>query len=460
VGIGGIGISAVARVLLERGFRVTGSDLRLSPVAQALARAGATVWQGHDATHVAGADLLLVSSAIPDDNEEILAAQEQGIPVYTRAQFLGQLMGDAVGIAIAGTAGKTTTTAMLIWILVEAGRDPTYIVGGVIGALGANAHAGSGPHFVIEADEYDRMFLGLAPTVAAVTHLAHDHPDCYPTYADIRAAFAQFVKLVPPDGLIVGCGDHQTVVELLEAVRGTQVQTCGLDSGNDWQACRVRGNAAGGHDFDVTLGGQPWGEVRIAVPGLHNVRNALVALAVAAWLGVEQAAIVRALGTFAGVGRRFEVLGEAHGVVVVDDYAHHPDKIQAALSAAKLRYPARALWAVFEPHTYSRTRALWDEFAASFGQADHVIVLDVYPARETDDLGVDPAQLADDIVDAGAHYASSYDRAVAYLLARLERHAVVVTLSAGDGNQVALRLLARLAEMDGLAARQTAERMA
>ncbi|MBN1640573.1 MAG: UDP-N-acetylmuramate--L-alanine ligase [Anaerolineae bacterium] len=454
VGIGGIGISAIARVLLERGYRVSGSDLRMSPVAQALAEAGATVSVGHDAAHVGQVDMLLVSSAVPEDNVEVLAARQRGIPVFKRAGFLGRLMTDAIGIAVAGTAGKTTTTAMLVWILTQAGLDPTFIVGGVIGALHTNAHAGRGPHFVVEADEYERMFLGLAPTVAAVTHLAHDHPDCYPTFADVREAFAQFLDLVPADGLIVGCGDHPTVVDLLAAQRRAPVQTCGLDQGNDWRAGAVRANDAGGHDVDVYRARQRWGCVRLAAPGLHDVQNALVALAIADWLGVERAAIVRALGTYAGVGRRFEVLGEAHGVAVVDDYAHHPDKIVAALSAAQVRYPGRPVWAVWEPHTYSRTRALWDEFVSCFGGATHVIVLDVYPARETDAMGVDAARLARAIAHPDAQHVSGFDAAVEHLLAHVEPNAVVVTLSAGDGNQVGLRLLAALHER---AARQAAE---
>ena len=211
VGIGGIGISAIARVLLERGYRVTGSDLHMSPVAEALVASGVGVTIGHKAANITDADAVLVSSAVPEQNVELVVAQERGIPVLKRAEFLGELMSEAVGIAVAGTAGKTTTTGMLAWILVHAGLDPTFIVGGVIEGLGTNAHSGHGPHFVIEADEYDRMFLGLAPTVAAVAHLEHDHPDCYPTFAEIREAFAQFIALVPRDGLIVGGADHPGV---------------------------------------------------------------------------------------------------------------------------------------------------------------------------------------------------------------------------------------------------------
>ena len=257
VGIGGIGISAIARVLLERGVQVTGSDMHLSPVARALSESGAVVSIGHDASHVGAhgrPDAVLISSAIPDDNPEVAEAKRQGIPVFRRSEFLGQpmaqIMGDKIGIAVAGTHGKTTTTSMIAWILTCAGEDPTFIVGGVIRSLGTNARAGSGKHFVIEADEYDRMFLGLSPTVAAITHLEHDHPDCFPSFSDMRLAFEQFVDRVPAEGLLVGCGDQPAVVDLLNRERAREgfsatIQSCGLADTNDWQATEVRTNCAG-----------------------------------------------------------------------------------------------------------------------------------------------------------------------------------------------------------------------
>jgi UDP-N-acetylmuramate--alanine ligase len=449
VGIGGIGISAIARVLLERGYRVTGSDLRMSPVAEALAASGATVAIGHDAANVGEADVVLVSSAVPEQNVELVAARERGIPVRKRAEFLGELMSEAVGIAVAGTAGKTTTTGMLAWVLKHAGLDPTFIVGGVIAGLGTNARSGHGPHFVIEADEYDRMFLGLAPKVAAITHLEHDHPDCYPTFDAIREAFARFAGLVPSDGLIVGCGDHPAVEQLLADPWGAAVQTCGLSSSNDWYATEVFPNPVGGHDLNVRHNGQLWQQIRLRVPGLYNVQNALVALVIAEWLGVDRVVIGQALRTFAGIGRRFEVLGEVGGITIVDDYAHHPTKIEAVLSAARARYPGRPIWAVWQPHTYSRTRALWGDYVTCFGQADHVIVLDVYPARETETLGIDPAALATEMPHADARHIPGLKAAVAHQRSHIEPDAVVLTLNAGDGNLVAVRLLAQLAELQG-----------
>jgi UDP-N-acetylmuramate--alanine ligase len=337
---------------------------------------------------------------------------------------------------VAGTHGKTTTTSMIIWILVQAGLDPTFIVGGVIDALDTNARAGSGPHFVIEADEYDRMFLGLRPTVAVVTHLEHDHPDCYPTFAEMKAAFEQFVDLVPSQGLIVGCGDQPTVASLLRSVDRTAVLSCGIGSQNDWSAAEIWPNPLGGHDVDVFRMEKPWGSFRLQVPGVHNVRNALVAAAVADWVGIESGVISQALQTFSGVKRRFQVSDLGTGVTVVDDYGHHPTEIRATLAAARSRYGHRPLWAVFQPHTYSRIKALWGDFVNCFVDADHVIVLDVYASRETKTLGVSAADLAAQIHHPDVRYVAGFDAAAGFIVAHAEPDAVIITFSAGDGNRV------------------------
>ncbi|MBN1937870.1 MAG: hypothetical protein JW934_24665, partial [Anaerolineae bacterium] len=325
----------------------------------------------------------------------------------------------------------------------------------VIGQLGSNARAGNGPHFVIEADEYDHMFLGLKPTVAVVTHLEHDHPDCFPTFADTQRAFECFLNLVPSGGLILGCGDQPNVAELLKKEYAAPVQTGGLNPGNDWQAQNVRPNALGGHSFAVVREGQVWGEIDLQVPGIHNVQNALLALAVADWAGVPRADIVRGLASFAGTERRFEVVGEAKGITVIDDYGHHPTKIAATLAGARARYGARAgahdrsrpggraLWAVFQPHTYSRTKTLWAEFLACFAQADHVIVLDIYAARERDALGISAEQFINDLVRVhpDARHIGDFEQAAQYIVEHVESNAVVITLSAGDGNQVGMLVL-------------------
>lgn len=456
VGIGGIGISAIARVLLEQGHRVSGSDLRPSAVAQALAQAGAEVHIGHDAAYLGEADMVLISSAIPASNPEVLAARERGIPVLKRSEFLGHLMGGGLrgtqtGIAVAGTHGKTTTTSMIVAILVDAGLDPTFIVGGVISSLNTNARAGSGPHFVIEADEYDHMFLGLRPTVAAITHLEHDHPDCFPTMRDMEAAFDRFLDLVPVEGLIVGCADQPAVSALFDRARErgrngsmATILTCGTQPDHDWRAVDLEVNALGGYSFAVRKGGALWGAVDLCAPGVHNVQNALLALVVADHLGASRKLICQTLAAFEGARRRFEVVGQAGGVTVVDDYGHHPTEIRATLAAARARYRERPVWAVFQPHTYSRLAALWDEFCACFGDADHVIVLDIYAARERDTLGVSAADLAEQIQHPDARHVSGLENAARVLVDRVEPDGVVITLSAGDGNLVGTRFLEQI----------------
>jgi UDP-N-acetylmuramate--alanine ligase len=452
VGIGGIGLSAIARVLLEQGHRVSGSDLTLSPVALALAEAGATVYEGHDAAHLAQPDVVVVSSAVPINNPEVVAARQRGIPVTKRDRLLGEMMAGKVGIAVAGTHGKTTTASLIAHTLVELGQAPTFIVGGVMGNLGANARAGKGPHFVVEADEYDRTFLGLRPHIAVVTHLEHDHPDCYPTLQDVEAAFRQFLALTPPDGCVIGCGDAPGVARLLHEVQAQgdalRVWTYGLAAGTDWRAVDLAANNVGGYDWTLLrrAGETELGRFRLSLPGVHNVENALAAVVVAHCLGLELAAVAGALASFRPTARRFEWKGVAAGVAVIDDYAHHPTEIRATLAAAREQFPDRVLWAVFQPHTFSRTAALMDGFAASFDDADHVLMLDVYPAREaaTDFPGVTAAALVARMAHPDARYAGAHAGAVACLLRELRPGDVLITLGAGDGYTVGECVLSQL----------------
>jgi len=443
IGIGGAGLSAIARVLMEQGAEVSGSDLVLSPVALALARDGACVFAGHRAEHVGGAELVVVSSAVPASNVEVQAARAVGIPVLKRPEFLGQMMDGRLGVAVAGTHGKTTTTAMITSILLKAGRAPTFVVGGVIAGLGTNAGAGEGPLFVIEADEYDRTFLSLAPKVAVVTNVEHDHPDCYPTFVDFRAAFEEFVALVPRDGMLVVCWDDPVARELGEQRRtaGAPVVFFGLGKGAEWRAEEVRPNFAGGVDFLVTHAGQVLGLARLRLSGAHNTSNAMAALAVANYLDVPFRIARAALTEFRGVRRRFEVKGETNGVVVVDDYAHHPTEIRATLQAARDSFPHRPLWAVWQPHTYSRTRTLLTDFARAFSVADHVIVLPIYAAREVDTLGISSADVMAAMQHPDVRCAGSLDEAVVWLGTELQTGDVVLTLGAGDGYKVGEWLL-------------------
>jgi len=369
IGIGGTGLSAIARVLLESGYIVSGSDMNDSPLVKAVRDAGAQVFIGHAAENIAGADLIVRSSAIPDANIEVQQALNIGVPVLKRADFLGQLMKDHQGIAVAGTHGKTTTTAMIAWMLSDLEQDPSFIVGGIVSNLGTNARSGKGSAFVIEA-----------------TNVEHDHPDIYPTSEDFQGAFQDFVDCIDPDGVLLLCGDDPGALGLLPTaqVKGLRTLTYGISNPDaEYTAKNLQPIPGSGYTFDVI----PQHEsrttsIQLQVPGEYNVLNALGSVAVADQLGLSLDAVANALSEFRGTGRRFEVLGEAGGVTVIDDYAHHPTEIQATLAAARERYPDRELWVVWQPHTYSRTQTLFDAFAASFKNAHHVLVPEVYRARE------------------------------------------------------------------------------
>ncbi|WP_374687813.1 UDP-N-acetylmuramate--L-alanine ligase [Promineifilum sp.] len=456
VGVGGAGISAIARVLLGRGYRVSGSDMQTNEQTAALADAGVTIYTGHDPAHIAGADLLVVSSAVPPTNPEWVAARERGLPVVKRADLIGQLMEGSVGIAVAGTHGKTTTTGMIAHLLLEVGLDPTVILGGTLPELGGNGRYGQGPYFVVEADEYDYMFLGLRPEVAVITNVEHDHPDLFPTDDAYHSAFRQFARLLPPHGRLIVCADDPGAAALLDELTngGIEVTTYGL-SERAARAPHVRGldarlNQMGGTDFVVEYDGQTIGLARLRVPGLHNVRNALAAIIVGLDLQIEFGQICRALAGFGGVQRRFQLIGETGGVTIIDDYAHHPTEIRATLAAARQRYPGRRLWAVWQPHTFSRTRLLADEFADSFAGAERVIALDIYRSREADDPDVNTAGVVSRMRHPQAIHIPDRRDAADYLLERVNPGDVIVTLGAGDGDAVGRWVLEGLERQRGL----------
>ena len=449
IGIGGSGLSAIARLLVESGYKVTGSDTVMSSFALDLQSLGVDVREGHNALNIAGADWVVRSSAIPDDNPEVVAALAKGIPVYKRSDFLGRLMENKTGIAVAGTHGKTTTTAMLAWTLSEIGEDPSFIVGSKISGLGVNACAGKGDTFVIEADEYDRMFLGLKPKVEIVTYVEHDHPDCYPTPQDFRAAFLDFVKLLPADGTLVACGDEPGAADIASEARrmGKKVLLYGaadkLGTSSDWVlAQNFKPNNKGGFSFDATVAGQAY-PVALSIPGMHNLRNALAVMAVIHVLALSMVKAAKALGNFSGTGRRFEVRGEADGVTVVDDYGHHPTEIAATLTGARARYAKRRLWAVWQPHTFSRTRALSDRFADAFGEADEVIVTEIYRSRE-------PAQdyssleVVKKMKRSSVKFIADLSDVMGYLIKSLQAGDVLIVFSAGDADQVSTKVLDQL----------------
>ncbi len=439
VGIGGAGMSAIATVLLERGYAVSGSDQQESDTTRSLQERGAQVFIGHQAENVGAVEMMVISSAIRDDNVEVAVARARGVPVSKRAQFLGWLMQGSLGIAVAGTHGKTTTAGMIAHILTSAGRDPSFIVGGTIASIGRSAHAGRDREFVIEADEYDRMFLGLTPTIEVITNVEHDHPDCYPTLDDMLAAFREFVHRLPEDGLVVACGEDSAASLL--AREATRRLLYGFKPSLDWYATDVRPNQAGGSDFVAYRQKKTLGLVRLRVPGKHNVLNALAALAVADQLDVPFSAAQDALAEFRGVGRRFEVRGEINGVTVVDDYGHHPTEIKSTLAGARARYPGQQIWAVFQPHTYSRTKTLLDQFAAAFVDADHVIVTAIYAARERDTLGISNRDVVAAMQHPDVRAIDGLSEVAAYLRLHTQPGDVVITFSAGDANQVSAELL-------------------
>jgi UDP-N-acetylmuramate--alanine ligase len=454
IGIGGSGLSAIARLLKESGYQVTGSDNSLTPFAADLQAAGVAIYIGHHPRNVQGADWVVRSSAVPDDNPEVQAAQQAGVPVFKRADFLGKLMENRTGIAVAGTHGKTTTTAMLAWVLSALGRDPSFIVGGVMTNFGVNARAGQGNPFVIEADEYDRMFLGLKPQIAVVTNVEHDHPDCFPTYEDIFSAFESFVNLLPPDGTLIASAEDEGAAQLLARARKSgrgvlaySVQGELTINSPQWlQARALKPNELGGFSFSAAgnLGDALQAvQVSLRVPGEHNVRNALAVLGVIAVLGLSLKEAAAALTEFQGTSRRFEVRGEKKGVTVIDDYAHHPTEIRATLAAGRARYPNRRLWAVWQPHTYSRTQTLFHEFTRAFSDADRVLVTEIYAAREARQE-FSAAQVVGAMPHPSALFTNTLEDTARHLIKNLHSGDVLVVLSAGDADQISKNVLAAL----------------
>jgi UDP-N-acetylmuramate--alanine ligase len=454
IGIGGSGLSAIARLLLESGYTVSGSDRVLTPFAEEVRKAGAQVQIGHDPRNLTGADWAVRSSAVTEDNPEVRAAMQAGIPVYKRADFLGRLMEDKTGIAIAGTHGKTTTTAMTAWVLSELDQDPSFIVGGVLDNLGVNAHAGTGKAFVIEADEYDNMFLGLKPQIEVVTSIEHDHPDLFPTLDSMYAAFEAFLDLLPKSGTLIVCAEDAGAVRLIPHAQetGRDVVTYGVqgktivNTHSQVLARELEPNTRGGFDFTVSSNlrqGTETLEVSLQVPGEHNVRNALAALAIVDVLGLSRDEAARALAEFRGTGRRFQLRGEFDGIRIFDDYAHHPTEIKATLAGARARYPERRIWAVWQPHTYSRTKTFFDDFVHAFGEADQVIVTEVYAAREPKQ-DFSSAEVVDAMRHSSARYIQTLPEVTSYLLEHLQPGDVVLVLSAGDADQISTDVVSGL----------------
>ncbi|HUS16598.1 MAG TPA: UDP-N-acetylmuramate--L-alanine ligase [Chloroflexia bacterium] len=446
IGIGGAGMSVLAHALLDRGATVSGSDQGDSVALDGLRERGVAVRVGHDAADpgLAAANHVVISAAVPETNPELAFARAAGTPVITRAALLGQLMDERTGIAIAGTHGKTTTTAMVTWVLREAGRDPAFLIGGVLTDVGTGGHWGSGAELVAEADEYAGSFWELRPQVAVITNLEADHLDFYGDLDAIRASFRRFAGNLRPGGTLLLCGDDAGARQLYTALCAAdntpgRYALYGTTPDCAWQATGEAPNAGGGTDFVVQHSGAEVATMALALPGRHNVLNALAAVGAAAAIGVAPAEAAVALGRFHGTWRRFQVKGTTGGVLVVDDYAHHPTEIAATLAAARRHLAGRRLVVVFQPHTYTRTQSFLAEFATVLATADVAIICEIYASRETDTLGLSSRQLVDQInalAPDRAAYAADLGAAARLASGLLQSGDVLFTLGAGDVWQV------------------------
>jgi UDP-N-acetylmuramate--alanine ligase len=444
-GIGGIGMSGIAEVLLNLGYTISGSDLKLSATTDRLAQLGATVYEGHDAKNVQGAKALVVSSAVDESNPEVQEARRLQIPVIPRGELLAELMRLKYGIAVAGSHGKTTTTSMIATILSHAGKDPTVVVGGKVAAMGgSNARVGKSDFLVVESDESDGSFLKLSPILAIVTNIDREHLDHYADIEAIRAAFIEFVNKVPFYGAAIVCLDSENVQSILPLVRRRTI-TYGRNAQADFQPSAVEGGTF--HTvFRLRSRAGDLGEFHVNIPGAHNVLNATAAIAAAMELGVDPDVIREGLRKFTGVGRRFEVRGEAHGVTVVDDYGHHPTEIRATLAAAKSVCRNR-VHVLFQPHRYTRTQHLMDDFARAFHVADRVVMLDIYGASEKPIEGVTAEALVERMRQfghRGVEYAGSNDAGVEIIVRGVEPGDMIVTLGAGSVSQLGDRILEKV----------------
>jgi UDP-N-acetylmuramate--alanine ligase len=442
VGIGGIGMSALAEVLLGLGYPVSGSDLRLGPLTARLAELGARVREGHDPANLAGARLVVVSSAVGGDNPEVAEARRLGIPVIPRGELLAELMRLKYGIAVAGSHGKTTTTSMIAAILIRANLDPTVAVGGRSALLrGSNARVGQGDYLVVESDESDGSFLKLAPIVAVVTNIDREHLDHYADLEAIRHAFARFIERVPFYGAAILCLDDENVQRILPQVNRRTI-TYGVSPQAGLRIVRSS-TAHMASEFQLDHRGHTLGCFRLPLPGVHNVLNAAAAVAVGLELDIRLETIREALEQFSGVDRRFQVLGTRRGVTVIDDYGHHPAEIRATLAAARACRYTR-VHVLFQPHRYTRTQALMEEFARAFHQADTVHLIDIYPASEAPIAGVTAAALAERMQafgHRGASYAGGMDAGILAAAGAAASGDAIVTLGAGNVSQAGERIL-------------------
>ena len=453
VGIGGIGMSGIAELLLNLGYRVSGSDLRESDITRRLASLGGVIHLGHDAAWVGGADVVVTSSAVKRDNPEVLAARDAHLPIIPRAEMLAELMRlQAYGIAVAGSHGKTTTTSMVGWMLAEAGLDPTVVIGGKVNSLGTNAKLGTGEFLVAEADESDGSFIKLSPVLEIVTNIDFEHVDHYADIDAVKAAFLEFINKIPFYGAAILCLDDPHVASLLPEIKKRTI-TYGFTSQADIQARDVKGQGFINR-FEVCRHGVLLGKVSLLVPGQHNVYNALAAIALGLELEIPFATISKALGGFTGVQRRLQVKGESQGITVMDDYGHHPTEIRATLAALRSAWPKRRLVVLFQPHRYTRTAGLFKEFCTAFHDADLLLLTEIYAASEAPIEGVTAESLMDGIKQHGqkfVEYVPALDAMAQVVQPLLKRGDVVLTLGAGSIYRVGEELLVELERKDAAA---------
>ena len=454
VGIGGAGMSGIAEILLEYDLEVSGCDQSLGEVTRRLADLGAQISQGHSPDHLEGIELLVISSAVAEDNPEVREARRRGITVVRRAEMLGELMRLKYGIGVAGTHGKTTTTSLVGTVLTEAGLDPTVIVGGRLRLLGTGARLGKSDYLVAEADEFDRSFLRLTPVIAVITNIDRDHLDTYGSLEAIEEAFVEFGNRVPFFGRLIVCLDDPNVQKVLPRLADRRIITYGLSPQADLSAVNLEPHGAGSRfgvrwRSDRVLGRIDLGTIELPIPGHHNVLNALAAVGVGLSLRIDFDTITRALGGFKGVHRRFEQVGTWHGAAVVDDYAHHPTEVVATLQAARQTFPEGRVFAVFQPHLFSRTQDLAEDFGRALLGADMAVVTDVYPSREKPIPGVTGELVVEAALRSGhrnVHYCPSWRDAQGLLSNEVGPRDVVITLGAGDVNRLAQGLAGEGAE--------------
>ena len=445
IGIGGISMSGLAEILMDEGFTVSGSDAHKSELTEHLEAKGAKIFYGQKAENIIdGIHVVVYTAAVHPDNPEFAAAVEKGLPILTRAELLGQMMKNyQYAVGISGTHGKTTTTSMISQILPEADADPTISVGGILPSIGGNIRVGQSETFVTEACEYTNSFLSFFPKISVILNIDADHLDFFKDIDDIRHSFRKFAQLLPADGALIINADTPHYQDIIKDL-SCKIITYGLEHEAQYQATDITYDKYGHASFTVLKDGRKAGSFYLKVPGSHNVSNALAAIALARLLQIPDDVIVKGLGSFTGTDRRFQYKGEVAGVTIVDDYAHHPTEIQATLNAAH-NYPHKKLWCVFQPHTYTRTKALLPEFAQALKLADHVVLADIYAARETDNLGISSKDLQARIQELGTpcEYFPTFDEIENFLLNNCEAGDLLITMGAGDVVKIGEQLLGK-----------------